>query len=149
MCGVFTERLPGIGPLEWNARLDPHATAIVYNAAVSVHRSVGLDVTCQVTMAAQQVRKKFQADLLRPVLDFAEVWFRERETITFHDPLAAATIFDDQICVFEKGNVAVELASEELKGKTFWQPGGSEARHEVALEVDRARFFQQYFALFQ
>jgi inosine-uridine nucleoside N-ribohydrolase len=120
----------------------------VYNAAVSVHRSIGLDVTCQVTMAAQQVREKFQADLLRPVLDFAEVWFREREIITFHDPLAAATIFDDQICVFEKGIVAVELANEELKGKTSWQQGGPDAPHEVALEVDRARFFEHYFSVF-
>jgi inosine-uridine nucleoside N-ribohydrolase len=86
---------------------------------------------------------------LRPVLDFAEVWFREREIITFHDPLAAATIFDDQICVFKKGIVAVELASEDLRGRTSWQLGGSEAQHEVALEVDRARFFEHYFAMFQ
>ncbi len=149
MCGVFTESLPSVVPLEWNARLDPHATAIVYKSAVSVHRSVGLDVTCQVTMAAQQVREKFQADLLRPVLDFAEVWFSESEIITFHDPLAAATIFDDQICVFKKGIVEVELASEELKGKTSWQPGGSDARHEVALEVNQARFFEQYFSVFE
>jgi inosine-uridine nucleoside N-ribohydrolase len=99
MCGVFTESLPGVGPLEWNAMLDPHATAIVYKSAVSVHRSVGLDVTCQVTMTAKQVREKFQADLLCPVLDFAEVWFRETEIITFHDPLAAVTIFDDHIAV--------------------------------------------------
>jgi inosine-uridine nucleoside N-ribohydrolase len=148
MCGVFTDSFPGVGPLEWNAKLDPHATAIVYQAPVSLHRSVGLDVTLQVTMDAQQVRQKFQTDLLRPVLDFAEVWFGERDSITFHDPLAAATIFDDQICVFQKGIVAVELASEELKGKTSWQPGGLDARHEVALEVDRVRFLEHYFAVF-
>jgi inosine-uridine nucleoside N-ribohydrolase len=149
MCGVFTDNFPGVGPLEWNAMLDPHATAIVYNAAVSVHRSVGLDVTCQVTMDAQQVRQKFQTDLLRPVLDFAEVWFQERDLITFHDPLAAATIFDDPICAFKKGTVDVELASEELRGKTSWQSGSSDARHEVAFEVDSRRFFEHYFSVFQ
>src|SRR6266508_535894 len=32
MCGVFTDLSPKYGPLEWNAILDPHATAIVYRA---------------------------------------------------------------------------------------------------------------------
>jgi purine nucleosidase len=139
MCGRFTDRLPGGGPLEWNAICDPHAAAKVYQAHVRLHRSIGLDVT----------RQGFQADLLRPVLDFAEVWFQGRDIITFHDPLAAATMFDAQICAFERGTVDVELLSEEVKGMTRWQPGGSDARHEVALEVNRERFFEHYFSVFQ
>ena len=148
MCGVFTNRLAGVGPLEWNALGDPHATAIVYQAATGIHRSIGLDVTCQVTMNAKQVREKLHSDLHQPVLDFAEVWFRQRDIITFHDPLAATTVFDDQICVFKKGTVEVELTSESLKGMTLWRSGGSE-KHEVALEVDSRRFFKQYFSVFQ
>mgnify|MGYP001128391278 CR=1 FL=1 len=148
MCGVFTNRLAGVGPLEWNALGDPHATAIVYQAAIGIHRSIGLDVTCQVTMNAKQVREKLHSDLHQPVLDFAEVWFRQRDIITFHDPLAATTVFDDQICVFKKGTVAVELTSERLKGMTLWRSGGSE-KHEVALEVDSRQFFEQYFSVFQ
>ena len=148
MCGVFTNRLAGVGPLEWNALGDPHATAIVYQAATGIHRSIGLDVTCQVTMNAKQVREKLHSDLHQPVLDFAEVWFRQRDIITFHDPLAATTVFDDQICVFKKGTVEVELTSERLKGMTLWRSGGSE-KHEVALEVDSRRFFEQYFSVFQ
>ncbi len=147
MCGVFTNRLAGVGPLEWNAIGDPHATAIVYQAATNIHRSVGLDVTCQVTMQARQVREKLHSDLLRPVLDFAEVWFQQRDIIMFHDPLAATSIFDDRICVFKKGTVEVELTSERLGGMTFWMPGGSE-KHEVALEVDSTRFFEHYFSVF-
>jgi len=148
MCGVFTNRLPGVGPLEWNALLDPHATAIVYQTPVAIHRSVGLDVTCQVKMEAKTVREKFQADLLRPVLDFAEVWFERRDIITFHDPLAATTIFDEQICTFESGQVTVELTSERLQGLTFWRQEAAEAEHEVALGVDSARFFDHFFAQF-
>jgi inosine-uridine nucleoside N-ribohydrolase len=129
MCGVFTNRLPGVDPLEWNAIGDPHATAMVYRAPVGIHRSVGLDVTCQVTMGAEQVRGRFRSDLLQPVLDFAEVWFQGSDKITFHDPLAAATIFDDQICAFQKGTVEVELTREELMGKTRWEPGGPDAKH--------------------
>jgi purine nucleosidase len=144
MCGHFA---PG-GKREWNASGDPHATAIVYRAAAKIHRSVGIDVTQRVRLAAEQVRARFQAPLLRPVLDFAEIWFRQQETITFHDPLAAATLFDDQICVFERGSVAVELAEEENAGQTLWTPGGPEARHLVAFQVDSERFFDHYFSVF-
>jgi inosine-uridine nucleoside N-ribohydrolase len=147
MCGVFTNRLPQVGPLEWNAICDPHAAAMVYRAGVAVHRSIGLDVTCQVTMDAREVRERFSAELLQPVLDFAEVWFRERPRITFHDPLAAAAIFDEQICACERGMVEVELASERLSGLTHWTPA-ADGRHEVALEVDGARFFEHYFSVF-
>ncbi len=148
MCGVFTDRLPGVGPLEWNALCDPHAAALVYRAAVPIHRSIGLDVTCQVTRSAAQVRAEFQADLLKPVLDFAEVWFHERPMLTFHDPLAAATIFDDTICGFTLGAVDVELTRTDRLGMTVWQPDAADARHQVALEVDQARFFAHYYSVF-
>ncbi|MFL5805501.1 MAG: nucleoside hydrolase [Roseiflexaceae bacterium] len=148
MCGVFTNQLPRVGPLEWNALLDPHATAMVYRAPVAIHRSIGLDVTCQVTMDAAEVLERFRAPLLQPVLDFAEVWFHERPVITFHDPLAAATIFDPQVCTFTRGTVEVELVSPRLGGLTFWRPGGDAPPHEVALEVDRERFFEHYFSVF-
>ncbi len=148
MCGVFTNRLPGVGPLEWNAKLDPHATAIVYGAATSVHRSIGLDVTCQVTMSATEVRQRFHADLLRPVLDFAEVWFQRADRITFHDPLAAVSIFAEEICTFERGIVEVEVADPDLQGFTHWRPGGPGDRHEVALTVNPARFFEHFFSAF-
>jgi purine nucleosidase len=148
MCGVFTDRFPNAGPLEWNAKLDPHATAIVYGVATSVHRSIGLDVTCQVTMPATEVRQRFHADLLRPVLDFAEVWFERADKITFHDPLAAASIFAEDICMFERGIVDVEVADPDLQGLTLWRPGGPGARHEVALTVNPGRFFEHFFSVF-
>ena len=146
MCGVFTNQLAGVGPREWNALLDPHATAMVYRHSVPVHRSIGLDVTRQVVMDANEVRTRFQSDLLlRPVLDLAQVWFQEREWLTFHDPLAAATIFDDQICRFERGTVEVELLSKKLKGMTHWTPQPS-GKHDVALSVDAERFFNHFFS---
>ena len=153
MCGVFTNQRAGVGPLEWNAMLDPLATAIVYRAAARIHRSIGLDVTTQVTMPAVEVRQRFQVPLLRPVLDFAEVWFQHVDRITFHDPLAAATIFDDGICTFERGRVDVELKSDRLLGMTHWSGVSKEITppsgpHEVALEVNPQRFFEHYFSVF-
>jgi purine nucleosidase len=147
MCGVFTNRLAGVGPLEWNAMGDPHATAIVYRAAVARHRSIGLDVTMQVRMDAQKVKEKFQASLLRPVLDFAEVWFQHASTIVFHDPLAATTLFNDQICTFTPGAVEVELASQRLQGLTYWDARSPNPRHEAALEVNPEAFFNHYFSI--
>jgi purine nucleosidase len=144
MCGYFS---PGAGR-EWNAIGDPHATGIVYRASVAQHRSIGLDVTMQVRLPADQVRARFTPALLRPVLDFAEIWFRQQETITFHDPLAATTLFDEQICTFEAGNVTVELSETEALGQTKWQAGGEPARHAVAFQVDAARFFGHFFSVF-
>jgi hypothetical protein len=43
--------------------------------------------------------------------------------------------------------VEVELASERLLGLTHWTPGGPDAPHEVALEVDAGRFFEHYFSV--
>lgn len=145
MIGWFTNLPPEINAGEWNSICDPHASAMIYRAPVAVHRSIGLDVTMQVTMDAGQVRQRFQKGLLRPVLDFAEVWFKERDVITFHDPLAATTLFDDRICGFQRGRVEVELANPHLLGRTHWQPG--DGPHEVALSVDSARFFDHYFSV--
>lgn len=149
MCGVFTRAAPNLPLREWNAFCDPYATAIVYRARPAVHRSVGLDVTTLVTMDAAEVRKRFGSGLLKPVLDFAEVWFRNHPVITFHDPLAAAAVFDDSICSFERGTVKVELASRELMGMTHWTPAGREAAapHEIASRVVPGRFFDHYFSM--
>jgi inosine-uridine nucleoside N-ribohydrolase len=141
MIGCFGET-----HMEWNALNDPHATAIVYNARPPVHRSVGLDVTLQVQMEAAEVRRRFQAPLLRPVLDMAEVWFQARPEVTFHDPLAAVSLFDDAVCTYERGLVEVELASTRLAGLTHFTRG-EDGMHEVAMQVNAERFFREYFTV--
>ena len=146
MCGRFVSRQADGGLLEWNAMLDPHATAIVYHSPVAMHRSIGLDVTEKVTMEAAEVRRRFQVPLLQPVLDFAEVWFQSRPTVTFHDPLAATTLFDEGICRFERGRVEIELSSPRLAGLTLWTPG-IDGPHAVAVGVDKGRFFEHYFSV--
>jgi inosine-uridine nucleoside N-ribohydrolase len=142
MCGAFeNERL------EWNAMLDPHASEVVYRTASAVHRSIGTDVTMQVTMPANEIRQRFKAPLLVPVLDFAEVWFKQAENLTFHDPLAATTIFDEQVCEFTRGLVSIELEDKENLGRTNWQRS-SAGPHEVALSVDPEKFFAHFFSYF-
>jgi inosine-uridine nucleoside N-ribohydrolase len=156
MCGMFTNRVAGWGPCEWNALQDPHATAIVYQATMSPkgtsprpasHRSIGLDVTTQVALDKQQVLEKLQAPFLAPVVDMAHVWWKDSSLVTFHDPLAAATLFDKQICHFTPGIVTVELLSDKLQGFTHWNPKAEDPHHEVALQVNREQFFDHYFRI--
>jgi inosine-uridine nucleoside N-ribohydrolase len=146
MAGVFASYVPGAGLREWNALLDPHATAMVYRAAVGTHRSVGLDVTAPLKLGRAEIQRRLQGNRSPLLRDMVEAWFGGADSITFHDPLAAATIFDERICQFEPGTVEVELASERLRGMTYWTPGGPAARHEVALAADSERFFEHYFA---
>ncbi|NPV68415.1 MAG: nucleoside hydrolase [Anaerolineae bacterium] len=147
MGGRFVNPIPDLPLTEWNIMLDPHAAAIVFKSPVPI-RAVGLDVTLQVAMDPVAVRRQFNTPLLRPVLDFAEIWFEERDRIIFHDPLAGLTIFEPDLCRFESGRIDVELVSERLLGLTYWQPGG-EGRHQIATTVDSARFFERFFSVFQ
>ena len=148
MCGVFGRAQSRTGPREWNAYGDPYATAIVYNAPAAVHRSVGLDVTTQVRLPAEEVRRRFRGGLLDVVMDMAEVWFRSRDYVVFHDPLAAATLFDDTLCRFERGQVEVELLSDRVKGMTHWKKDTEHGSHEAAFGVDPDAFFREYFGRF-
>jgi inosine-uridine nucleoside N-ribohydrolase len=148
MGGMYNENSPEKDRIEWNTSGDPHATEIVYRSRVVSHRSLGLDVTQRVVLSDEGVRERFTAPLLRPVLDFAEIWFAEfYPAITFHDPLAAAVIFDDGICEFERGEVTIDM--NERSGRTIWRPDGPDAPHEVAVSVDPERFFDHFFGTFQ
>ena len=149
MGGLFSEEGISKEPVEWNVLCDPYAAKIVYDKTAKIHRSVGANVTRKkVVMQADAVRKKFsQIDVLKPVLDFAEIWFKKHVNwITFHDPLAATTIFDKEICSFKKGKATVELNSNENFGATYWDK--NKDMHEAAFTVDSDRFFKQYFKVF-
>jgi purine nucleosidase len=143
MCGLFRGPIPNAGPLEWNAIGDPHASAIVYRAPLRIHRSIGLDVTTKVNMSPEEFRSTFRSDLFTPIQDFANIWFRDWPGTTFHDPLAAATIFDSAVCGFTRGTVDIELADQQSLGLTRWtdDPAG---RHEAAFEVNPEAFFAHY-----
>jgi purine nucleosidase len=146
MCGRFHDYMGG----EWNAVGDPHATAIAYGQGCQSrpprHVSYGLDVTTKCTMAADECRARFTAKALEPVRDFAEVWFRRASQITFHDPLAAACIFEPDLCKYRQGKVVVSL-SEPTMGWTVFSGRAEETPHVVAAEVDSGRFFQHYFSV--
>lgn len=144
MCGRFTGRQANAPLAEWNAFCDPYATAIVYNADVKNIRSYGLDVTLDVILKKEEVEEKFQAELLKPVKDFASVWLEHAPHIVFHDPLATACIFDKEICEYKRGNVEIELKSDKLMGLTHFEED-IHGKNEIAVKVQPEKFFAHYF----
>ncbi|GAB3975995.1 nucleoside hydrolase [Plantactinospora veratri] len=148
MGGAFTS-VPGP---EWNIHCDPYAAARVYATPVPVHRSVGLDVTTRVRMDADAFLERCANPLLRPVADMAASWFAERPEVTFHDPLAAMTLFAPALCTFAPGGVAVDTGGGPAAGNTTFRPaaGGNSpaagsAPHEVAVEVRPRAALDHYF----
>ncbi len=146
MGGNFDETGPEAGRVEWNIAGDPMASEFTYKAPVRLHRSLGLNVTQQVMMSAEDVREKFTAPLLRPVLDMAEIWFGQfYPFITYHDPLAAATIFEPDLCTYQQGRVKID--NSDASTRTIWQLEATDAPHQVAVTVDVDRYFQHFFSV--
>jgi purine nucleosidase len=144
MGGSFSQDASATQRVEWNIAGDPLASKMIYSTTVRLHRSLGLNVTQQVVMPAEQVREQFTAPLLRPVLDMAEIWFEQfYPSITFHDPLAAATIFEPDLCSYQQGTVRID--STDGQARTFWLPGQAAAPNQVAMTVDVDRYFQHFF----
>jgi purine nucleosidase len=66
--------------------------------------------------------------------------------VTFHDPLAAASIFVPDLCTYKTGRVTVSL-NEPTLGWTVFNERSEEKPHEVAAQVDSQRFFEHYFSV--
>lgn len=142
MCGVFMEP----NRREYNAMIDPIATAMVFAARPPRCTSVGLDVTNRCTLPAEVCRRRFPAagGAFEFVAEMAEVWFRGRPSITFHDPLAAAILFEPGLCEYQAGEVTVETGAD-LAGLTAFSPHAANRTHHVALGVAPERFFEHFF----
>ncbi len=146
MCGAF-DFPDWPGAVEWNAINDPHACALTYRAQVARHVSFGLDVTNKVQMERAEFEPLIsQSELGRCALDMALAWFEKTPKITFHDPLAAAAIFEPELCEYARGNVEIELENRELLGKTHWTPEENGA-HEIATTVKSQAFFDEFFGV--
>lgn len=130
---------------EWNVCCDPYAADVVFGASIQKMFVCGLDVTMKVSMEKVEIVENFNKyNLLKEVLNFAEIWFEkmERHSITFHDPLASAILFEKKLCKFKKGKIFVDQIGqtgfiEDEKSHSF-----------VAYEVDTDFFFSHFFNVF-
>ncbi|HOI53973.1 MAG TPA: nucleoside hydrolase [Phycisphaerae bacterium] len=142
MGGHFYPDKPGA---EWNILCDPVAAARVAEAPVA-RTWYGLDVTLQCRLHRDEVRQRFRGPLLEAVYRFAEVWFRRREHIVFHDPLAAAAIFEPSLCTLRPARVEVQTAGE-FPGRTVPHEAARPEADRIATTVDAKAFFDHYFAV--
>jgi len=129
---------------EWNTTGDPIASALVFAADAPEVVAYGLDVTTRCVMPADECRRRLRGGPLEVVRDMAEVWFRQHERITFHDPLAAACVFEPDICSYRRGRVRVDLGGGESHGFTSFEEA-PDGPHCVAERVRPERFFERYF----
>ena len=136
------------GGQEWNSYCDPVAAGIVYRTPLASHRSVGLNVTHRCVLGAQESIDRFTA-LGGPwavVAAMTDVWGERSDTVTYHDPLAAAVLFRPGLCEWRRGRVSVELTSSRYRGATAFDPDPDDsAPHEVAVDVDPDSFFLEVF----
>ena len=66
--------------------------------------------------------------------------------ITFHDPLAAAVIFDESICGYKRGAVDADLESRRSKGLLYFSET-SEGKNQMTMQVDSGKFFNHFFKI--
>lgn len=133
---------------EWNLICDPHAAAIVM-AAPRELTSVGFNVTRHCVLGADECRERFRraGGPFAFVAEMAEVYFaHEEQRIYFHDPLAAALLFEPSLCATEAQRIEVDVTNPATLGRTRPADQPGTRPHQVAVGVDSARFFEHFFA---
>jgi purine nucleosidase len=149
MGGFYYFNFKGRNPLEWNIMGDYHASDIVLKADTPLVQAIGIDVTSKVVMNSEEFLKKFSAEQFKPLRDYSSHWFKHfNHNITFHDPLAAAVVFNDSIVEFERGNISVGLKGKDNRGLTHWKKD-PKGKHQVASKVNKDNFFKEYFSVFK
>jgi purine nucleosidase len=142
MCGKYFG--PEEHKQEWNMLVDETAAGIVLQTPRPNHRFVGLDVTRPCTLQPDQVEKRlFQGlgDLGALIQSTGDWWLKKKGRFTFHDPLAAAMIFEPAICKWKKGRVGLD---PDNGATSFVEGQGTDL---VGAEVDPEAFFSHYFAV--
>ena len=134
---------------EWNIVCDPHAAAKVFTAPLEL-TSVGFDVTGQCLLEAADFRRRL-ARANGPfsfVAEMAEVFFRSESTqVIFHDPLAAALLFEPALCQARVQPIRVELMDPRRFGRTHPSENATTKPHHVAYSVEADQFFEHFFAV--
>jgi purine nucleosidase len=137
MNGVFFR--PG---LEYNTRMDPEASSIVYGSGVPV-TTVGLDVTMQCQLTADHLRRLAGSSLAsaRFLRKLISIWQEgnEQRLPVLHDPLAIAVTAVPGLVTTVRGSVDVETKGtpDRTYGMTIFRKDSAGAV-QVAQEVNSA-----------
>lgn len=143
----FIRVLASQGILENNSIVDPHATSIVYRARCRNFVNIGNNVSSHVVMTPEEAERRFRHPIMQVVMSIAREWFKDEPRVSFHDPLAAVCIFNDDVCSYKRGYMDCVLDSRLLGGMTIFRedPAGP---HQVAWDVDGDKFSEHLFEVF-
>lgn len=143
----FIRVLASQGILENNSIVDPHATSIVCRARCRNFVNIGNNVSSRVVMTPEEAERRFRHPIMQVVMSIAREWFKDEPRVSFHDPLAAVCIFNDDVCSYKRGYMDCVLDSRLLGGMTIFRedPAGP---HQVAWDVDGGKFFEHLFEVF-
>lgn len=132
---------------EMDAIADPHATSIVYRSRCRNFVNIGNNVSSRVVMTPEEAERRFRHPIIQVVMSIAREWFKDEPRVSFHDPLAAVCIFNDDVCSYKRGYMDCVLDSRLLGGMTIFRedPAGP---HQVAWDVDGDKFFEHLFEVF-
>lgn len=143
----FIRVLASQGILENNSIVDPHATSIVYRARCRNFVNTGNNVSSRVVMTPEEAERRFRHPIMQVVMSIAREWFKDEPRVSFHDPLAAVCIFNDDVCSYKRGYMDCVLDSRLLGGMTIFREDHA-GPHQVAWDVDGDKFFEHLFEVF-
>ncbi len=136
---------------EWNIKCDPMAASIVLSRVASPFLAVGLNVTtrCRLTMTAMDALLSGKDPLKAAVNAMARVWYDSASEVTFHDPLAAALIFQPNLCETVSTALRVDICSADSPGATIEIEDDTAKPHQIATNVDSQQFFTHYSSVLE
>lgn len=144
MAGRYLDR----EEVEFNVRSDPHAAAMIWRRTECPTTVFGLNVTRQCQLPVAETRALFAGGPFNIVADMIDSWltYRPREHIYFHDVLAAACVFQPDLCGYASGRIRAELRASEQQGVAYFDADEA-GPQRVAATVDIGRFFDHYRAV--
>lgn len=147
MGGCFNQKDPQNPLIEWNVRCDPHAARIMFDRTPQDFWAIGADVTRGVFIPKELHTPYLDIPFLKPVFKFAEEWFTRSDRVSYHDPLAAAMIFEPKLFEFTRVNAEVIVDTPELCGANRVE-NAPDGKIKAVTKVDTAAFFEHFFGIF-
>ncbi|KAF7533665.1 hypothetical protein G7054_g6885 [Neopestalotiopsis clavispora] len=117
-------------PKEWNMLCDETSTGIMLN-----------DPAAAAPLQAKQQVYENLGDLGALMETLGDWWLTKKKRFTFHDPLAAAVIFQPDLCTWKQGKVSLDPNT----GATTFE--GRDGNDIVAATINPDKFFEHYFAI--
>ena len=108
-------------------------------------------MTHQVVLSPEEFRDTLARKLPKILVEMSDAWIDydplAARKLTYHDPVAVTTIFNDKVCKFIRGNVGIETISPSLRGFSTFEED-PDGKHEIAYEVDPQEFFDEFSKVF-